>query len=48
MKVRDYCMDCLKNLARQAVALSQGDASLVASCCRLVEALFEEEGGDAD
>ncbi len=43
MKVRDYCMDCLKNLARQTVALSHGDASLVASCCRLVEALFEAD-----
>jgi hypothetical protein len=34
-------MDCLKNLARQAVALSRGDEALVTSCCRLVETLFE-------
>ena len=41
MKVRDYCRECLKNLARQAVALSHGDEALIMSCCRLVDTLFD-------
>ena len=31
----------LKDLARQAVALSHGDEALLTSCCRLVDALFD-------
>lgn len=40
MKVRDNCRECLKDLARQVVALSRGDEGLLASSLELVDNLF--------
>lgn len=40
MKVREYCRDCLKNLAEQVVGLSGGGDSLLESSIRLIDSLF--------
>ncbi|MGD0231142.1 MAG: ARMT1-like domain-containing protein [Syntrophorhabdales bacterium] len=48
MKVRPYCRDCLKDLARQVVTLSGGDDALVASCSRLVDTLFAPHRSPTD
>jgi damage-control phosphatase, subfamily I len=42
MKVRPFCLDCLKGLARQAVILSDGSDALFNSCVELVEGLFQD------
>ncbi len=48
MKVRPYCKDCLKDLARQVVNLSGGDEELLASSFRLVEGSFGPDMAPTD
>ncbi len=43
MKASSHCKDCLKDLARRVVALSDGSKGLVASAFHLIEAFFDPE-----